>query len=98
MKLIRQFEMGIIPAELNYRPDAQEEIDWSKIAYNTRYNSFEYYDAKFPDEIKKMPAYDKIVDLCVEKNKDNSPLKEIIKLTEQKNIDKEYKGDDASQR
>ena len=45
-----------------------------------------------------MPAYDKIVELIVDKNEDNSPLKEITKLTEEKNKDKLYSGDDASER
>ena len=45
-----------------------------------------------------MPGYDKIVDLCVEKNVDNSPLKEITRLTEEKNKDKLYSGDEASER
>ena len=95
-KMIGQLEMGICPIELNYRGDAVEELDFEKVAYNTRYHSFDYYDAKFPNEIKKMPAYDKIVDLCVQKNEENSPLKEITKLIEQKNIDKEYNGNDES--
>ncbi|MGA1047938.1 MAG: hypothetical protein ACO3UU_07995 [Minisyncoccia bacterium] len=96
--LIRQLENGICPAELCYRADAQEEFDIEKIAYNTRYNSFEFFDQKFPNEIKRMPGYEKIVDLCVQKNKGNSPLKEITRLTEEKNIDKLYKGDEASER
>ena len=97
-KLISQLEIGVCPAELNYRADAAEEIDWEKVAYNTRYHSFDFYDEKFPNEIKKMPAYDKIVELIVDKNEDNSPLKEITKLTEEKNKDKLYSGDDASER
>ena len=97
-KLVRQFEMGVCPAELNFRADSQEQIDWEKVAYNTKYHSFDFYDGKFPNEIKKMPAYDKIVELIVDKNEDNSPLKEITKLTEEKNKDKLYSGDDASER
>ena len=96
-KLIRQLEMGVCPTELNYRADAGEEIDWEKVAYNARYHSFEFYDGKFPNEIKKMPAYDKIVELIVDKNEDNSPLKEITKLTEEKNKDRLYIGDHASE-
>ena len=97
-QLIRQLENGICPAELQYRADAQEEINWEKIAYNTKYNSFDFFDSKFPNEIKKMPAYDKIVELIVDKNVDNSPLKEITQLTEEKNKDKLYSGDEASER
>ena len=97
-QLIRQLENGICPAELQYRADAQEEIDWNRVAYNTRYNSFDFFNSKFPNEIKKMPAYDKIVDLCVDKNEGNSPLKEITRLTEEKNKTKLYSGDEASER
>lgn len=97
-KLIRQLEQGICPAELNYRTDAREEIDWEKVSYNTRYHSFDFYDEKFPKELRKMPAYDKIVELIVDKNVDNSPLKEITQLTEEKNKGKMYSDDDASKR
>ena len=96
--LIQQLEQGICPAELNFRADAQEEIDLEKIAYNTRYHSFDFYDSKFPKEIRQIPAYDKIVELIVDKNVDNSPLKEITRLTEEKNKDKMYSDDDASER
>lgn len=97
-RLIEQLSNGICPAELNFRADAQEEIDINKIAYNTRYHSFDYFDSKFPNDIKKMPGYDKIVELIVEKNVDNSPLKEITRLTEEKNKDRLYSGDEASER
>lgn len=97
-KLIRQLEQGICPAELNFRADAQEEINWEKVAYNTRYHSYDFYDNKFPKEIQQIPAYDKIVEMIVEKNVDNSPLKEITRLTEEKNKDKMYSGDEASER
>ena len=97
-KLIRQLEQGICPTELSYRADVQEEIDLEKVAYNTKYHSFDFYDNKFPEEIRQMPAYDKIVELIVDKNVDNSPLKEITQLTEEKNKDKMYSDDDASER
>ena len=97
-KLIRQLEQGICPTELSYRADAQEEIDWEKVAYNTKYHSFDFYDSKFPEEIRQIPAYDKIVELIIDKNEDNSPLKEITRLTEEKNKDKMYSDDDASER
>ena len=97
-KLIRQLEQGICPTELSYRADAQEEIDIEKVAYNTKYHSFDFFDSKFPNEVKKLPGYDKIVELIADKNIDNSPLKEITRLTEEKNKDKMYSDDDASER
>ncbi len=56
-----------------------------------RYHDPEFYDNKFPPEIKQIPAYDKIIDLIVQKNEDNSPLKEI---TERNNITEQYKDDE----
>ena len=53
-KLIRQLEQGICPAELSYRADAQEEIDWEKVAFHSTsliQNSLM--------KLKKMPVYDK---------------------------------------
>ena len=69
-----------------------------KILYNLRYHLPEFYDEKFPQSIKKLPGYEKIIDLVVEQNKDNSPLKEIAQLTEEKNKDKKYNGDEVSER
>ena len=65
------------------------EFDWDKILYNMRYHTPEFYDSKFDKspEIRQIPSYEKIIDLIVEKNEDNSPLKEI---TERNNVDTNY--------
>jgi hypothetical protein len=76
--LIECLEKGVVPIELDYsEANCHQEIDWEKVIYNTRYNSFEYFGNKLPKDLQKLPAYDKIVDLIVDKNKDNSPLQEI---------------------
>ena len=86
--LIQSLENGVCPAELLYKPNPEtDEFDWSRVLYNMRFHDPEFYDIKFPPEIKQIPAYDKVIDLIVEKNQDNSPLKEII---ERNNVDKEY--------
>jgi len=85
--LIASLERGICPAELNYKPQEVTEIDWDKLLYNLKYHDPAFYDKKFPEEIKKLPAYDKIIDLIVEKNEDNSPLKE---MDSRNNVDKDY--------
>jgi hypothetical protein len=86
--LIKSLENGVCPAELLYKPNPEtDEFDWSRVLYNMRFHDPEFYDIKFPPEIKQIPAYDKVIDLIVEKNQDNSPLKEII---ERNNVDKEY--------
>ena len=75
---IECLEKGEVPPELDYsEANCHHEIDMEKLAYNVRYNSFEYFDNKLPNDLKHIPAYDKIVELIVNKNKDNSPLKEI---------------------
>ena len=77
-EIIKSLEMGVCPKELDYsEANCHHEIDMEKLAYNIRYNSFEYFDNKLPNDLKNIPAYDKIVDLIVDKNKNNSPLKEL---------------------
>ena len=76
-KLIQDLKQGICPAELNFNSHSTEEINWDKVAYNTRYNNAKFFENKFPSELLDLTAFDKIIDVIVEKNKDNSPLKEI---------------------
>ena len=88
--LIASLENGICPAELLYKPNPEvTEFDWSRILYNTLYHTPEFYDNKFDKspEIRQIPGYEKIIDLIVEKNEDNSPLKE---MDLRKNVDKDY--------
>jgi hypothetical protein len=81
--LLKSLENGICPAELNFSANKEDVIDWDKVRYNTFFKSNEYFEDKFPAELQNLPAFDKIIDLIVDKNKDNSPLKEI---TEKQNI------------
>jgi hypothetical protein len=81
--LLKSLENGICPAELNFSGNKEDVIDWDKVRYNTFFRSNEYFEDKFPTELQNLPAFDKIIDLIVDKNKDNSPLKEI---TEKQNI------------
>ena len=76
--LIKSLENGICPAELNFNINHTEVIDWDKVAYNTFYHTSHFYENKFPKGYDSIPAFDKIIDMIVEKNKDNSPLKEIL--------------------
>jgi hypothetical protein len=92
--LVKSLENGVCPAELLYKPTPEvTEFDWDRVLYNIRYHDPTFYDNKFPTEIRQIPAYDKIIDLIVDKNKDNSPLKE---MTERNNINKEYKDEVVS--
>ena len=86
--LIKSLENGVCPAELLYKPNPETtEFDWERVLYNLRYHDPAFYDNKFPPEIKQIPAYDKIIDFIVDKNKDNSPLKE---MDLRNNVNKEY--------
>jgi hypothetical protein len=80
---LKSLENGICPAELNFSGNKEDVIDWDKVRYNTFFKSNEYFEDKFPTELHNLPAFDKIIDMIVDKNKDNSPLKEI---TEKQNI------------
>jgi hypothetical protein len=79
--LIKSLERGICPDELNFGLRQQEEIDWQKVRYNTFFKSHEFFENKFP-EFNNFPAFDAIIDQIVEKNKDNSPLKEMEERSE----------------
>ena len=78
--IIRSLENGICPLELNYRQceEGAQNIDWNRVLYNLRYKQPEFYEDKFPPECKAIPAFDKVIDLIIEKNYENSPLKVIL--------------------
>jgi hypothetical protein len=83
--LIKSLERGICPDELNFGLRQNDEIDWQKVRYNTFFKSHEFFENKFP-EFNNFPAFDAIIDQIVEKNKDNSPLKEMEERSEKLNI------------
>ena len=83
-RLLKSLEQGVCPPELCFNLKPDEEIDWQKVRYNTFFKSNDFYESKFPAEFENLPGFDKVIDLIVEKNKDNTPLKEIE--NRQKNI------------
>lgn len=84
--IIKSLENGLVPLELDYRPNEKgDNIDWNKVLFNLKYHQPEFYENKFPPECKHIPAFDKIVDLILDKNKDNSPLKDMIERQEENN-------------
>ncbi len=88
--LIKSLELGICRAELLYKPNPETtEFDWDKVLFNLKYHTPEFYDNKFDKspEIRNIPGYEKIIDLIVKKNEDNSPLKE---MDLRNNVDKDY--------
>ena len=75
--ILKSLEKGICPPELCFNLKADEEIDWQKVRYNSFYRSNDYFEGKFPTEFENIPGFDKVIDIIVEKNKNNTPLKEI---------------------
>ena len=75
--ILRSLEKGVCPPELCFNLKADEEIDWQKVRYNSFYRSNDYFEGKFPAEFENIPGFDKVIDIIVEKNKENTPLKEI---------------------
>lgn len=85
-KLIKSLEQGICPDELNFGLRQNDEIDWEKVRYNTFFKSRDFFENKFPEGFESIPGFDNIIDQIVEKNKDNSPLKEMKERSENLNI------------
>ena len=65
----------------NYRVKTNEEkqsikVDENLIQYNNLYNSYEYYESKFPDGFDNIPGFNLIISAIVENTKFNNPLLE----------------------
>ena len=90
-QLIQQLNAGILPDELNYTNNKNfEGIDVAKLQYNAFYKSYDFYLNKFPKGLDNLPGFNKVIESIVEKNADNSPLKEITELKSNSILD-EYR-------
>lgn len=79
-RLNKTLQNGEIPNELNFTSSKDAYVlDWDKIKYNTFYKTPEYFDKRFNPCLKNLPGYDKILNLIVEANEDNSLTKEMVK-------------------
>ena len=76
--LNRKFKNGILPKELNYTIE-NNIIDWNKLQYNNRYQSFDFYARKFPDGFSEDFLFEPIIQMIADKAKLNnvSPLIEL---------------------
>jgi hypothetical protein len=97
-KFNKMFSEGQLPEEFDYSIKPTEEIDWSKVKYNTFYKEPDFFIKRFPEGFENIPGFDKIIDKMV----DNvlSPLEEMeerSKITEINNIDDIVEIDDAEQ-
>ena len=97
-KFNKMFSEGQLPEEFDYSIKPTEEIDWSKVKYNTFYKEPDFFINRFPEGFENIPGFDKIIDKMV----DNvlSPLEEMeerSKITEINNIDDIVEADNAEQ-
>jgi hypothetical protein len=99
-KFNKMFSEGQLPEEFDFSIKPTEEIDWSKVKYNTFYKEPDFFINRFPSGFRDLPGFDKIIDKMV----DNSltPLEEMelrseIKNEEINNIDNIVEADNAEQ-
>jgi len=73
-----QFKKGILPPQLNYTLE-NNILDYSKLQYNSRYQSYEFYAGKFPPQWKDEKLFEPIIQMITNKAKLNnmSPLDEL---------------------
>jgi hypothetical protein len=62
--------------------NVKSKIDPSKLEYNSRYNSFDFWAKKFPKGYTEIPEMRLVIEHIHEKNKNKSPLDEINERTE----------------
>ena len=74
----------LLESVFNYKVKINEDkdvhkLDLSKVQYNNLYHSFDFYNSKFPQGYDNIPAFRDVIQSIVEKNNDNTPLKEYNK-------------------
>ena len=77
-KILRQLNLGILPEELNFNLSPPDEVDWSKVKYNTFYKNQDYFIGKMPnpEAFKNLPGSDLIIQDILDTVK--TPLEEMI--------------------
>ena len=74
-KFNRMFSDGELPEEFDFSIKPTDNIDWSKIKYNTYYKEPEFYIKRFPSGFRDLAGFDQIIDKMVDSS--ISPLEEM---------------------
>jgi hypothetical protein len=74
---------GELPEEFNFTEQKTYNFDWDKIKYNTFYKNYDYIACKFPEPLKNLIGFDKVIENIV--NKINEDEKDLIDMFENKN-------------
>jgi hypothetical protein len=83
------FDEEIIPFCLDYRIDNNcFKVDFKKLEYNTYYNSFEFFEKKFPKGWDCIIGFDEVIQNIANMSLLNeiTPLKELDKINNLNNI------------
>ena len=77
-QLNKQLKSGVLPPQLNYSIE-NNIIDWSKLQYNSRYHTFDFFASKFPEQWYDEPLFEPVIKMTADKAKINniSPLNEL---------------------
>ena len=78
--------IGVLPRELNYTA-SPARIDYNKLQYNSRYQSYDFYANRFPKGWSDEPLFIPLIESIAEKAKLNNinPLDEINKISNNNN-------------
>ena len=60
-KLNKLLMQGILPTELNFGKQPNNELDISKIKYNAFYKQYDYHLSTIPIALHKLPGIDQLV-------------------------------------
>ena len=79
--LNNQLRDGILPQQLNYNIE-NACVDFSKLQYNSRYQSFDFYARKFPEQWADDPLFEPVIQMIADRAKINNitPLGELNKM------------------
>lgn len=73
-RLNNQLSNGILPDELNYKENEEEQIDISNLQYQSFYRTHQFAASKFPPGWESIPGFKEVVESCIPTK---TPLEEM---------------------